>query len=239
MIERRRRFLAIVIVAFIIIGGVAYDGLRSPRSNQNGGQLTGTIERAGQNSQLATEALGALAVKGRSPKTGYTRAQFGDGWQSVGNCDVRNHVLRRYMTNASVVSATDCSVQRGTLHDPYTDKIIEFTRGKLTSGAVQIDHMVALSDAWQKGAQQLPAETRRALANDPLNLMAVDGPANQKKADGDAATWLPPNKPYRCRYIARQIAVKLKYRLWITASERDAMRRILGGCPEQVLPVVG
>jgi hypothetical protein len=103
---------------------------------------------------------------------------------------------------------------------------------------VQIDHVVALSDAWQKGAQQLSAETRRAFANDSLNLLAVDGATNQGKGDGDAATWLPPNKPYRCSYAARQVAVKAKYGLWVTSPERDALGRILATCPSQRLPVV-
>jgi hypothetical protein len=102
---------------------------------------------------------------------------------------------------------------------------------------LQIDHVVAISDAWQKGAQLLEAPERQALYNDPLNLLAVDGPTNMQKGDGDAATWLPPNKPYRCRYIARQIAVKVKYRLWITTAEHSAMQRVLRTCPAQILPV--
>jgi hypothetical protein len=106
------------------------------------------------------------------------------------------------------------------------------------SSKVQIDHVVALSDAWQKGAQQLTSEQRYQLANDPLELLAVDGQANTQKSDGDAATWLPPNKPYRCAYVARQVAVKQKYQLWITAAEHDAMQRVLSSCPSQLLPVV-
>jgi hypothetical protein len=111
----------------------------------------------------------------------------------------------------------------------------ETTRLPATA-AVQIDHVVALSDAWQKGAQQLSADTRRVFANDSLNLLAVDGPTNQGKSDGDAATWLPPSKPYRCPYVARQVAVKAKYGLWVTGAERDAIARILSTCPMQALP---
>ena len=95
---------------------------------------------------------------------------------------------------------------------------------------MQIDHVVALSDAWQKGAQQLTAEQRVQLANDPLNLLAVDGPANQAKSDADAATWLPPHKPFHCQYVARQVAVKRKYQLWVTEAEKEAMIRILLSC---------
>lgn len=127
-------------------------------------------------------------------------------------------------------------VATGTLVDPYTAQKILFVRGIQTSDDVQIDHVVALSDAWQKGAQVLGTMDRYAFANDPLNLLAVQGDANQIKGDGDAATWLPASKPYRCAYVARQIAVKTKYKLWVTPAEYQAMENILRDCPEQRLP---
>lgn len=106
-------------------------------------------------------------------------------------------------------------MRSGTLHDPCTATVIDFVAGRETSTAVQIDHVVALSDARQKGAQQISPEDRLALANDPLNLLAVDGPTNQSKGDGDAATWLPPNRSYWCPYVSRQVEVKAKYHLWV------------------------
>lgn len=127
-------------------------------------------------------------------------------------------------------------MQSGILADPYTGTTINFLRGSATSTAVQIDHVVALSDAWQKGAQQLTPEQRTAFANDPLNLQATDGPTNIKKGDGDAATWLPPNKGFRCEYVARQISVKATYSLWVTQAEHDAMARILADCAGQLAP---
>ncbi len=182
----------------------------------------------------AANALSELAVKGRAPKTGYERAQFGDGWRAVKGCDTRNIILNRDLKDAAVNDK--CQVTSGVLDDPYTGKSIKFVRGTSSSDDVQIDHVVALSDAWQKGAQQLSREQRENLANDPLELLAVDGPANQQKSDGDAATWLPSNKAFRCRYVARQIAVKKKYSLWVTQAEKDAITRILTTCPNQNLP---
>lgn len=187
----------------------------------------------------AISALATLAIKGRAPQTGYSRQQFGDGWEELGGCNVRDHILARDMTNVRLASSADCAVESGVLNDPYTAKVIQFTRGPTTSSKVQIDHVVALGDAWQTGAQQLSANDRQQMANDPLELLAVDGSANTTKSDGDAATWLPPNKPYRCQYVARQIAVKQKYRLWITQAEHDAMATVLSSCPDQVLPIVG
>ena len=184
--------------------------------------------------RLATEVLAELPVKGRSPKTGYDReGQFGTPWIDVdrNGCDTRNDVLRRDLTDA--VLAGPCKVMSGTLVDPYTAQTIGFVRGNTTSTLVQIDHVVSLSDAWQKGAQALSPAQRVTFANDPLNLLAVDGQANQRKGDSDAATWLPQNRAFRCEYVARQISVKATYALWVTAAERDAMGRVLEACPGQ------
>lgn len=188
----------------------------------------------------ALAALAALPSKGRAPKTGYARAQFGTAWQDTdGNrCDQRNDVLRRDL--ASVTPTLGCQINTGVLHDPYTGRDVTFVRGIATSTAVEIDHVVSLSNAWQTGAQQLTQDQRLAFATDArLNLLAVDGPTNQAKGDGDAATWLPPAKAFRCAYVARQIAVKTTYRLWLTVAERDAMQRVLAACPEQPLPTGG
>ncbi len=187
----------------------------------------------------ALEALAALPVKGRAPKTGYSRDEFGPAWADVdrNGCDTRNDMLRRDLASIALKPGTkDCVVLSGVLNDPYTARPINFLRGADTSTAVQIDHVVALSDAWQKGGQQLSADQRLAFANDPLNLLAVDGPANNAKSDSDAATWLPPNKSYRCEYVTRQISVKSSYQLWVTSAEHDAMARVLNDCPEAPAP---
>ena len=187
----------------------------------------------------AAAALATLAVKGRAPKTGYSRDQFGAAWADVdrNGCDTRNDVLRRDLTAVRLTAdANGCQVAAGTLPDPYSGTRIAFTRGAATSSEVQIDHVVALSNAWQTGALTLPADQREALANDPLNLLAVDGRLNEQKSDGDAATWLPPNRAVRCAYVARQVAVKARYRLWVTPPEKAAITRVLVTCPGQPLP---
>jgi hypothetical protein len=189
--------------------------------------------------QNAAGALAGLPVKGRAPRTGYAREQFGPAWADVdrNGCDQRNDVLARDLRGPTYqVGTHDCVVLTGTLADPYTGRTVAFTRGQRTSEQVQIDHVVALSNAWQTGAQQLDAATRVDLGNDPLNLMAVDGATNQAKGDADAATWLPPARSYRCTYVARQVAVKVRYRLWVTPAERDAIGGVLAGCPGQPLP---
>ncbi len=181
----------------------------------------------------ARDVLATIPVKGRAAKTGYSRDQFGQRWLDVdrNGCDTRNDVLGAQLNG--VLRRGSCLVLSGTLADPYTGTRIDFVRGPGTSDLVQIDHVVPLSNAWQTGAQSLSADQRATFANDPLNLQAVHGEVNQQKGDGDAATWLPGNKSYRCVYVARQIAVKATYGLWVTPSEHDAMTRILDACPTE------
>jgi hypothetical protein len=186
----------------------------------------------------ARAALASLPVKGPAPLTGYARTQFGPAWADVdrSGCDQRNQVLARDMTNVKLRPGSRCVVASGRLTDPYTGKQINFVRGQGTSEAVQIDHVVALADAWRTGAQQLDQQTRAQMAGDLLELLAVDGPTNEAKRDRDAAAWLPANRTYRCSYVARQVAVKTRYRLWVIPAERDAMDRILAACPATPLP---
>jgi hypothetical protein len=189
---------------------------------------------------LATALLETLAVKGRAPKTGYTRAQFGPAWADVdrNGCDTRNDILKRDLTSITYRAKTrNCVVESGTLVDRYSGETINFVKGNISSMEVQIDHVVALSNAWQTGAFKLTADQRRALSNDPLNLFAVKRRLNSQKGDGDAATWLPPLKSFRCSYVAQQIAVKAKYSLWVTAPEKAAIVSILAKCPTQKVPV--
>ena len=193
---------------------------------------------AGASTPVAAALVDQLEVKGRAPKTGYAREQFGPAWADVdrNGCDTRDDILNRDLSAKEWRPGTHgCVVVAGGLADPYTGTTITFV--KADASAVQIDHVVALSDAWQKGAATWSAARRLAFANDPLNLLAVDGPSNAQKSDGDTATWLPPNRLYRCRFVARQVAVKAKWHLWVTAAERDAMRGVLARCPEQRVPV--
>ena len=192
----------------------------------------GTAPIGSDEASEALRILNTLPVKGRAPKTGYSRTQFGDAWSDIDHngCDTRNDILNRDLTAKQHKNSRGCVVISGILNDPYTGKVINFMRGKDTSEQVQIDHVVALSDAWQSGAQEISAQERLQLANDPENLLAVDGPANQQKSDSDAATWLPANASFRCSYVARQIRVKAKYHLWVKPAEKEAMINVLTPC---------
>lgn len=249
----KRRWTTVVAAVAVTAGLVTTQGCSAARhlldqvTSANSGPSstarpaqTGSARQAAAGKGIATARaqLSELAVKGRAPMTGYDRAQFGPAWtddvsvkDGRNGCDTRNDRLRESLKSVVIKPNTHgCVVLSGVLHDPYTGKTIHFVRGRGTSMAIQLDHRVALGNSWVTGAQQLSAEQRRNLANDPINLVPVDGPTNESKSDGDAATWLPPNKGYRCIYVADQIAVKAKYHLWVTPPEKAAMTRVLNDC---------
>ena len=234
--------VAAVIASALLLDGPA-DILPSPDAAPSTLPATapptaGETVAAEPTSSPTAQLLAALDVKGRAPKTDYDRAHFGPAWSdnvSVegghNGCDTRNDILRRDLTDVEIRPGTHgCVVTRGTLTDPYSGQVLDFVRGPRSS-EVQIDHVVPLADAWQKGAQGWDEETRRNFANDPLNLLAVDGPLNQQKGAGDAATWLPPDRSFRCDYATRMVEVKSKYGLWVTAAEQEALARELQRCP--------
>ncbi|WP_286260045.1 HNH endonuclease family protein [Streptomyces graminofaciens] len=225
--RRHRGGIAVVALVLVAVSGCELDtdGSAGPQDTAGAGGA-------------ALAAVDSLTVKGRAPKTGYDRDKFGSPWADTDSnrCDTRDDILKRDLEDVKFRGG-DCTVASGTLDpDPYTGKDVTFQRGR---SQVDIDHIVALSDAWQKGAQKWDPSKRIALANDPLNLLAVDAGTNRGKGDGDTATWLPPNKGYRCTYVAAQVAVKKKYGLWVTKAEQSAMKRVLSACPDQNLPAGG
>ncbi|WP_394940780.1 DUF1524 domain-containing protein [Psychromicrobium sp. YIM B11713] len=186
---------------------------------------------------LAVDLLGRLPIKAALPKTGYSRAQFGPAWPDVDHngCDTRNDILRRDLSNVAFADgSTHCVVRSGELSDPYTGNKLAFDRSK--SAIVQIDQVVSLSDAWQKGGQKLTEAQKLAFANDPLNLMAVETLSTISKGSKDASSWLPSNSDYRCYYVARQISVKATYGLWVTQTEHDVLGAVLRNCPGIFVP---
>ena len=198
-----------------------------------------TRERYLAQAPLASVTLESLEVKGKAPKSGYSRDAFGPRWADTdrNGCDTRNDVLKRDLAGSLIKTAnSNCVVLEGVLQCPYSGEKIVFRRGSGSSERAQIDHVVSLSNAWQTGMfQRTPAE-RRHFANDTLNLLAVKGSLNSQKGDGDAATWLPPRKAYRCEFVARQLAVKKRYRLWVTPAEKATMLGVLKTCPNQRIP---
>ena len=219
-------------VTAVIVMTVAVAGCKSEQPKGSSGP-----EKTGSGG-AALAAADSLTVKGRAPKTGYSRARFGSAWADTdsNSCDTRDDILKRDLKGVKFTGGS-CKVSYGLLEpDPYSGKDITYRRGR---SQVDIDHVVALSDAWQKGAKYWNPSKRIALANDPLNLLAVDASTNRGKGDGDTATWLPPDKAYRCTYVAAQVAVKKKSGLWVPAAEKAAMRKVLVTCPDQKLPTGG
>ncbi|KAB7788145.1 HNH endonuclease family protein [Bifidobacterium cebidarum] len=225
------RILILLVIAAII--GVTA-GLLLPEISPTAGKITGNYTATGS----AADTLNHLTVDDSQNAAGYDRDSFGfRETDTDGNgCDAREDVLARDLTDVRYKYAGSCQVSSGTLQDPYTGQTIHFVRGRTTSAKVQIDHVVALENAWQSGARDWSTAERHQFGNDPYNLLAVDGPANQEKGSASAAYWLPTNAAYRCDYVARQIGVKDKYRLTVTSQEKDAMLAVLHTCPGQAVP---
>lgn len=195
-----------------------------------------TITVNSSSKELAVNALNNLEVKAQESGEDYDRGEFLSSWGKwVTGCNVRQKILNRDVKKITHAS-NGCTVTSGELDDPYSGEVIELRNKSAVTHKVQIDHVVALSNAWRTGAQHLSEKERNQLANDDLELIAVSSQTNQDKSDGDASEWLPENTAFHCEYIARQIAVKIKYHLWVTASERNAMVGVLKTCPDQKLP---
>lgn len=235
----KRQILRIrrIVVSIISLCGVGIYIYLNPASYQeskpvfDASQISLKDAQEQADSFLAIDVLEDLAVKEKNTSEKYYRKLFYDSWGRTSNgCSTREAILARDLKD---VNMNDCKVQTGTLADPYTGKNINFIRGQDTSSAVQIDHVVALSNAWATGAYQLSEEMRYEISQDPLNLLAVDGSANQEKSDQDASEWLPENLAFQCQYVARQISVKYKYELWVTPSEKASMKNVLAKCPEE------
>jgi uncharacterized protein DUF1524 len=170
----------------------------------------------------------------------YRRAAFGESWTDDNNapgghngCDTRNDILDRDLVDKTYVSISRCpnAVATGTLHDPYTSETIFLVRGNQTGAAVQIDHLVPLAYAWDEGARNWTDEMRVRFANDPANLLAVNGPVNEDKGDGEPAVWMPPNRAFWCQYAVQFVAVLRGYALPVDAPSATVLRDAAATCP--------
>jgi hypothetical protein len=216
-------------------GGAGGDLGVSPLANPDGTKrgLAPLTSAADRKSALAV--IDKVATKGRGPKTGYDRDKFGYAWMDSASgvpdahngCDTRDDVLKRDGDDVKYRSGSDCVLSSMTLHDPYTAKTIDWRKTKAT--AVQIDHVMPLSYDWQMGAAHWTKAKREQIANDPLNLIPVDGSMNESKSDSGPAAWLPPNKAVRCSYAVRFAQVSLKYDLPVTTADKSVMARQCGG----------
>ena len=177
-------------------------------------------------------ALNQLDVREWDNDPAYERAAFGPAWADIdrNGCDQRNDILRRDLEDVKIrPGSRGCVVETGKFQDPYDARVsATFRRGKTD---VDIDHVVALKNAWLTGAGDWSSGTkghpgmRDRLANDPLNLIAVWGSINLRKSDSDFAAWQPNDN--RCGYAVRQISVKVKYGLSVTKAEKKALGETL------------
>lgn len=222
----KTKLLSLVLLSTTLAGCGVMDSSFDPLES-----TAASPKRVSVDISTARAQLEKLPIHPHAPVYAYDRDYFGPTWADTdyNGCDTRNDILNRDLSNVTHKAGTNnCVVTSGTLNDPYSGDIINFTRGSQSSMAVQIDHIVPLANAWNTGASQMDETTRLKFANDPENLLAVDGPTNQAKGAKDAGDWLPT--AYRCDYVATQIYIKTKYELWVTESEATAMNQVLETC---------
>ncbi|QOD43001.1 HNH endonuclease [Clavibacter zhangzhiyongii] len=232
--RRRRRTPALVTLAALVLVIVAalVQWRGDPGSVGGGGPAPGSGPGAEPGADgSARLALDSLEVRAEERVPGYDRESF--AWREDvdrNGCDTRNDVLRRDLADVGIRGGTDgCVVQSGVLEDPYSGARVRFDRSR-DPEAVQIDHVVSLSDAWSSGAWRWDADYRAAFANDPLELVAASAAENSAKSDATADAWLPAEPADACALVARQVSIKVRTELSVTRDERDAMARVLDDC---------
>lgn len=238
-----RPLVVVAVCAAVLGGAVNSPAVRSATPTPTAATRPSVRSHTDAQVAAARRMLATIRIGGRGPRTGYQRtAKFGTAWLDVdrNRCRTRDDILARDLTE--VIRRDRCVVIAGTLADPYTGKPLHFR--KTNAAAVQLDHVTPLALAWQLGASQWPAGKRIAFANDPANLLAVDGRANSAKQASGPDSWLPPNKPYRCTYAIRFTRVAAGYQLRITPMMQASVTRLLDQCggvtgSPATLPVFG
>ncbi|MGV0791849.1 HNH endonuclease family protein [Mycolicibacterium sp. XJ1819] len=232
--SRRRLLWLAAIVAVAVL--VAVQAVWSSRDRDTFVAQAGLPTVAPGADVLAGVAVIPARIRGYD----YRRDAFGEAWTDENSapggfngCDTRNDILERDLVDKTYVSIKRCpnAVATGTLLDPYTNAEVAFTRGEKTGAAVQIDHIVPLALAWDLGARAWDDELRVRFANDPANLLAVEGQANQDKGDQEPAAWMPANRAFHCAYAVQFVGVLRGYRLPVDARSAQVLRDAGHTCP--------
>lgn len=212
-------------------GGLGTDGGLEAGDLGDGGGGGGVLAADAETVAGALAALDSLPPVPAGAVPSYEREEFlPGGWADLDGdgCYTRNEILARDLEQVTYLAdGENCKVATGRLADPYTGTVIEFNREESTQ-TVQIDHIVALAEAWRAGAWEWTKDQRKAFANDPAELLAVAGAANQSKGDRGPASWLPDAN--RCGYGAAYANLAARYQLGIAEADREALRNLLKSC---------
>jgi hypothetical protein len=214
--------LALAAVPLALAAAVATSGT-AHAGTVHGYPNTTAYDEAVKLSHLKTVAACAGYVRSEFPENEPSDVPSGHELDGYG-LTLRYYVIELDSSGAHIAAGTSESYMTGTLHNKYTGKNITLEHGPDTT-AIQVDHLVALGDAWEMGACHWSSSKRELFAVDVSELRAVDTHDNEVKSDKDAAQWLPPAN--RTWYVETQINIKAKYGLGVTAAERSAMTTVL------------
>lgn len=243
--RRRWRILAGTTSAAIVIAVVALAVWGFQRADDDADEAQVPLVLLPEPGWDPLDVLDSLTVieDGTSlAQTPYDRDHFGQRWADVdrNGCDTRNDTLRRDLDELVVRQGTQgCVAQSGVLVDPYSGGEFVFERGSAHAGELHVDHIVALADAWHKGAEGWSEEERTWFANDPMNLVVTFGQVNQGKGASDAGSWVPPDQDAWCGFAVHVVWVKEQYALVVAADEAVVLEELLGTCGPSSPALVG
>jgi hypothetical protein len=213
----RRFFVPFVIVSLLF----SVNSAPAQAATSVSPKTVGVLTLASVNSMLKT-----LPVSPEYP-SGYDRDLFKHWSDADKDCfNTRAEVLQLETSTKTSHSST-CTIKNGKWYSPY-DNVTLVEAGKL-----DVDHVVALKEAWDSGAKKWDSRSREAFANDlgyAGSLIAVSLGSNRSKSDRDIAEWLPTNASYRCTYVAVWVSVKWRWSLTVDAAEKTAISNVLKGC---------
>jgi hypothetical protein len=221
-----RAFLSIAFVIVLINGCGAADSV---------------VPGGGAESLIATIEL--LEVAAEPQRRGYSREVF-EHWVDLtgSGCTTRHKVLAAQATAVARSAATSGGAGSCVVFEGDWELLFDGSRHVGLASEIDVDHVVALAEAWDSGAHSWDAERRRIFANDPLNLIVADRQVNKDKADRDAGEWTPPDPRGRCIIAAKMVLTKLRYQLTVDPTERRGLitmarfcdrtdQRSIGGFP--------
>ena len=189
------------------------------------GDTSVTFTQASDDRRPLLDGLIRIAAETNDP---YDRDYFGypTDLDSDG-CDTRDEVLIADSQVPVTTGTSLCDVTAGQWYSPYD--------GVLTDNPsdIQIDHVVALSEAWDSGANQwdqaIAIEFGNAVGSDD-NLQVASRASNLGKSDYDPAEWLPDNTDAICWYVTTWSQIKLDWDLAMDATEYTTVTSILANC---------
>ncbi len=201
-----------------------------------GVSLSDSLRDTPENYTVTEQDLGVLEEKVSSLKVRrneksipeYSRDSLPTDWKDLdGNgCNTREDILKKY-TSEYTGRFDGCKIKSGKFYDYYNGKFLRYDKSVDTGGGIQIDHIVAIGNAWISGGYKWGKDEWISYINDEEVLIPTSSKTNREKSDKDITEWKPANNSYLCTYAEKQVEIKDKYKLTVTEKEKAELKSIL------------